>query len=92
MFLSYGICDVVLLGLIQHLAHREIEICDDVTRNHQIVLTHKIRSTLGTVLSPTRVDVSSLPICASLEFNDGLVAISVEIIVNDGFGVIQTAA
>jgi hypothetical protein len=69
-----------------------IEISDDVTRNLPITLSHKTRSTLGTVLTPTRVDVSNLPIHASLEFNDGLVGISLEVIVYDGFGAVQTAA
>ena len=61
-------------------------------QNYLLVLTHKIHSNLGTVLTPTRVDVSNLPINASLEFNDGLIGICVEVIVYDGLGVVQTAA
>jgi hypothetical protein len=44
------------------------------------------------VLTPSRVEISNPPIHASLEFNDGLIGICVEVIVYDGFGAVQTAA
>ena len=88
----YDIHDVVLSDCAVYLDRHAIWIVYDVTQSFQLALFRKVRSNLGTVLTPTPVTISNPPYVVSLEYADGLVGISIEVIVYEGFGSIQTAA
>ena len=91
-FLSYGTRGVMQQDYQLYLYRHANAVCDDATRSYLITLFHTFRSTVRTVQELTPVVLSNQSFDAFCDYYDGLIGISIEVIVNDGFSIEQIAA